>query len=61
MEGDPHQIIEGMIIAGYAVGAHKGYIYIRGEYQQSVAHTERAIAVAREMGLLGSDIMGSGF
>lgn len=61
MEGDPHQIIEGMIIAGYAVGAHQGFIYIRGEYQQSVAHTERAIAVAREMGLLGSDIMGTGF
>ena len=61
MEGDPHQIIEGMVIAGYAVGARKGYIYIRGEYQQSVAHTERAIDVAREMGLLGTDIMGSGF
>lgn len=61
LEGDPHQIIEGMIIAGYAVGANEGYIYIRGEYHQSVAHTERAIAVAREMGLLGTDIMGSGF
>jgi len=61
MEGDPHQIIEGMIIAGYAVGAHEGYIYIRGEYQQSVEHTERAIGVAREMGLLGKDILGSGF
>lgn len=61
MEGDPHQIIEGMVIAGFAVGARKGYVYIRGEYQQSVAHTERAIAVAREMGLLGSDIMGTGF
>lgn len=61
MEGDPHQIIEGMVIAGFAVGAHIGYIYIRGEYQQSVEHTERAIAVAREMGLLGTDIMGTGF
>ncbi|MGI6296227.1 MAG: NADH-quinone oxidoreductase subunit NuoF [Armatimonadota bacterium] len=60
MEGDPHQIIEGMVIAAYAVGAQKGYIYIRGEYQQSVANTERAIDVAREMGLLGTDIMGSG-
>lgn len=60
MEGDPHQIVEGMVIAAYAVGAQKGYIYIRGEYQQSVANTERAIDVAREMGLLGSDIMGSG-
>ena len=61
MEGDPHQIIEGMVIAAFAVGARKGYIYIRGEYQQSVAHTERAIAVAGEMGLLGSNIMGTGF
>lgn len=61
LEGDPHSIIEAMVIAGYAVGAHKGYIYIRGEYYQSVAHTERAIGVAREMGLLGTDIMGSGF
>lgn len=61
MEGDPHQIIEGMVIAGYTVGAHQGYIYIRGEYQQSVEHTERAIDVAREMGLLGTDIMGTGF
>lgn len=60
MEGDPHQIIEGMVIAAYAVGAQKGYIYIRGEYQQSVANTERAIDVAREMSLLGTDIMGSG-
>lgn len=61
MEGDPHQIIEGMVIAGYAVGAHLGCIYIRGEYQQSVDHTLRAIAAAREMGLLGTDIMGTGF
>ncbi|NLN74736.1 MAG: NADP oxidoreductase [Armatimonadetes bacterium] len=60
MEGDPHQIIEGMVIAAYATGAQKGFIYIRGEYQQSVANTERAIDVAREMGLLGCDIMGSG-
>ncbi|MHB9036678.1 MAG: NADH-quinone oxidoreductase subunit NuoF [Armatimonadota bacterium] len=61
LEGDPHQIIEGMIIAGYAVSANEGYIYIRGEYHQSVAHTEKAIADARAMGLLGKDIMGSGF
>ena len=61
MEGDPHQIIEGLVIAGYAVGAHKGYIYIRGEYQQSVSHTERAIEVAREMGLLGTNILDTGF
>ncbi len=61
LEGDPHQVIEGMIIAGYAVGAHEGYLYIRGEYHQSVAHTERAIDMAREMGLLGKNILGTGF
>ncbi|MFQ3549550.1 MAG: NADH-ubiquinone oxidoreductase-F iron-sulfur binding region domain-containing protein [Armatimonadota bacterium] len=61
LEGDPHLIIEALIIAGYAVGAEKGYIYIRGEYHQSVDHTEKAISTAREMGLLGNDIFGSGF
>ena len=53
LEGDPHSIVEAMIIAGYAIGANKGYVYIRGEYHQSVSHLERAIAVAREMELLG--------
>lgn len=61
LEGDPHNIVESMTIAGYAVGAKKGYIYIRGEYHQSVAHLEMAIQSAREMGLLGKDIFGSGF
>jgi NADH:ubiquinone oxidoreductase subunit F (NADH-binding)/(2Fe-2S) ferredoxin len=61
LEGDPHCIVEAMAIAGYAVGANKGYVYIRGEYHQSVAHLERAIRSAREMGLLGHDIFGSGF
>lgn len=61
LEGDPHNIVESMVIAGYAVGAHKGYIYIRGEYHQSVDHLEKAISAASEMGLLGSDIFGSGF
>ncbi|HOK54010.1 MAG TPA: NADH-ubiquinone oxidoreductase-F iron-sulfur binding region domain-containing protein [Armatimonadota bacterium] len=61
LEGDPHSIVEAMIIAGYAIGANKGYVYIRGEYHQSVSHLERAIAVAREMELLGEDILGSGF
>jgi NADH:ubiquinone oxidoreductase subunit F (NADH-binding) len=50
-----------MIIGGYAIGANKGYIYIRGEYQQSVDHLEKAIRDARELGLLGSDILSSGF
>jgi len=61
LEGDPHQIIEAMIIGGYAIGANKGYVYIRGEYQQSVSHLELAIAQARELGLLGENILGSGF
>ena len=61
MEGDPHSVVEAMVIAGYAVGAHEGYIYIRGEYHQSVAHTEKAIEAAREMGLLGKNILGTGF
>lgn len=61
LEGDPHQIIEGMVIAGYAIGAHKGYIYIRGEYHKSIALAEKALAQAREEGLLGKNIKGSGF
>ncbi|MEN6371590.1 MAG: NADH-ubiquinone oxidoreductase-F iron-sulfur binding region domain-containing protein [Armatimonadota bacterium] len=61
LEGDPHSIIEAMIIGGYAIGANKGYVYIRGEYHQSVSHLELAIAQAREMELLGENILGSGF
>ncbi len=61
LEGDPHSVVEGMIIAGYAAGASKGFIYIRGEYLQSVSHTEKAIADAKAMGLLGENIMDSGF
>jgi NADH:ubiquinone oxidoreductase subunit F (NADH-binding)/(2Fe-2S) ferredoxin len=61
LEGDPHSIIEGMTIAGYAVGANKGYIYIRGEYFQSVDRIKKAIAQAKEYGFLGDDIFGSGF
>lgn len=61
LEGDPHQIVEAMIIGGYAIGANKGYVYIRGEYQQSVSHLELAIAQARELELLGENILGSGF
>jgi NADH:ubiquinone oxidoreductase subunit F (NADH-binding) len=61
LEGDPHSVVEAMIIAGYAVGVNQGYVYIRGEYQQSVDNLEKAIRAAREMGLLGHDIFGSGF
>ena len=61
MEGDPHAVIEGMIIGGYAVGSSHGYIYVRNEYPLAVAHLTTAIAQAREFGLLGQNILGSGF
>jgi len=61
MEGDPHSVLEGMIIAGYAVGARKGIIYVRSEYPLAVRHLSTAIAQATDLGLLGQNIMGSGF
>jgi len=61
MEGDPHSVVEGMIIGGYAVGAASGIIYVRNEYPLAVKHLSRAIEQAREFGLLGKDILGSGF
>ncbi|HOV94064.1 MAG TPA: NADH-quinone oxidoreductase subunit NuoF [Spirochaetales bacterium] len=61
IEGDPHSILEAMIIAGKAVGAHQGYIYIRAEYPLAIERLNVAIAQAREMGLMGKDILGSGF
>ncbi len=61
LEGDPHSIIEAMTIAGYAVGAHQGYIYVRAEYPIAVKRLEIAIGQARNYGLLGKDILGSGF
>ena len=61
MEGDPHLYIEGMIIAAYAVGAEKGYIYIRGEYNQSIDMTRKALEQAEARGLLGDNILGSGY
>jgi NADH-quinone oxidoreductase subunit F len=61
MEGDPHRVLEGMIIAGYASGARKGYIYVRAEYPLAVKRLMKAIGQALEMGLLGSNILGSGF
>ncbi len=61
MEGDPHAVIEGMIIGAYAVGAHQGYIYVRDEYPLAVKNLSIAIQQAREYGLLGKDILGSGF
>ena len=61
LEGDPHCIIEAMAICGYATGATEGYVYVRAEYPIAVARLEKAIADAREYGLLGKDIFGSGF
>jgi NADP-reducing hydrogenase subunit HndC len=61
LEGDPHSIIEAMTLAGYAVGAHEGYIYVRGEYALAQARLRTAIQQAKEMGFLGEDIFGSGF
>ena len=61
MEGDPHSVLEAMAIAGYAIGADQGVIYIRAEYPLAVQALQVAIAQAEEYGLLGSNIMGSGF
>ncbi|MEW6197655.1 MAG: NADH-quinone oxidoreductase subunit NuoF [Planctomycetota bacterium] len=61
LEGDPHSVIEGMAIAAYAIGAHQGYAYIRAEYPLAVQRFEHALKQAREYGLLGKNIMNSGF
>ena len=61
MEGDPHRVIEGLAIAGKAIGATKGYIYVRAEYPLAVARLKTALVVARENGILGKNIFGSGF
>ncbi|MET9813260.1 NAD(P)H-dependent oxidoreductase subunit E [Streptomyces sp. NPDC006355] len=61
MEGDPYALIEAMTIAGYATGAHRGYLYLRGEYPRSLHRLEHAIAQARARGLLGDDVLGQGY
>ncbi len=61
LEGDPNSVIEAMAIAGYAIGASKGYIYIRAEYPLAIERLRTAIAQARELGLLGENILGTGF
>ncbi|MDI3480710.1 MAG: NADH-quinone oxidoreductase subunit [Tepidanaerobacteraceae bacterium] len=61
MEGDPHRILEGMMIAGYATGAREGYIYVRAEYPLAVKRLQTAINQAREWGLLGKNILSSNF
>ena len=60
LEGNPHSILEGMIIAGIAIGATQGIIYVRGEYPLAIKHTMIALRQARELGLLGDDILGTG-
>ncbi len=61
MEGDPHRIIEGMLIAGYAIGASQGYIYVRAEYPLAVERLRQALSDAEAWGLLGDNILGTGF
>jgi NADH-quinone oxidoreductase subunit F len=61
MEGNPHSVLEGMLIGAFAIGASQGYIYVRNEYPLAVEHLKKAIADARARGLLGQDILGSGF
>lgn len=61
LEGDPHRIIEGMAICGYAIGADEGYVYVRAEYPLAIKRLRIAIKQAEEMGLIGDNIFGSGF
>jgi bidirectional [NiFe] hydrogenase diaphorase subunit len=61
MESDPHRVLEGMAIAGYAVGADQGFVYVRGEYPIAAKRLERAIRAAERRGLLGSRVLDSGF
>jgi NADP-reducing hydrogenase subunit HndC len=61
VEGDPHSVLEGMMLSGYAIGAHEGYVYIRGEYQLARERLEKAIAQAHSYGLLGERIFGTDF
>jgi len=61
LEGDPHAVLEGLLIAGYAIGAGTGYVYCRAEYPLAIERLNIAIAQMREKGLLGADVLGSGF
>ncbi len=61
LEGNPHSILEGMIIGAYAIGSHQGYIYVRNEYPLAVEHARTAIGQALDYGFLGENILGSGF
>jgi bidirectional [NiFe] hydrogenase diaphorase subunit len=61
LESDPHKVLEGMAIAAYAVGANRGYIYVRAEYPSAIARLQKAIAQAKKLGILGSQIFDSSF
>lgn len=61
IEGDPHAVLEGMLIAAYTIGARQGFVYIRAEYPLAIERLKRAIGQMRELGLLGENILGSGF
>ncbi|CAM5584922.1 NADH-ubiquinone oxidoreductase-F iron-sulfur binding region domain-containing protein [Streptomyces viridochromogenes] len=61
MEGDPYALVEAMTIAGYATGAHRGHLYLRGEYPRALRRLEHAIAQARARGFLGDDVLGQGY
>ncbi len=61
MEGNPHSVIEGLLLCGYAIGAHQGYVYVRKEYPLAVENLRIALKQAEEYGLLGENILGSGF
>ena len=61
IEGDPHSLIEGMLLAGYAIGATMGYVYVRAEYPLAISRLEKAMEAAQAYGLLGKNIFGSGF
>jgi len=61
MEGDPYALVEAMTIAGYAVGAHRGFLYLRGEYPRALRRMEHAIGRARARGLLGENVLGQGY
>ncbi|MFI1444500.1 NADH-ubiquinone oxidoreductase-F iron-sulfur binding region domain-containing protein [Streptomyces fructofermentans] len=61
MEGDPYALVEAMTVAGFAVGARQGYLYLRGEYPRALARLEHALGQARARGLLGDDILGQGY
>lgn len=61
LEGNPHLVLEGMMIGAWAIGADKGYVYVRNEYPLAVENTRAAVQQARELGLLGENILGSGF